>query len=304
MLAFSAPDTQLARTSLGACRKNFVVSIESLQSGRLHTAATAAFSHRDFAHLFANMFSAWGGRFSTALFAVGMRTMLGYALCPSCFSCGWRCGAIFMSPAACASRTYQPRRCARCAQRELCSVPVCPLLPPAALYFFGRDIARLFGGSRLLALYLAGGVVGSLAHCGWCVTGRWGRASTRRTFYCLLAVLVHAMCCGGVLRAPAANAGCQRGRQRAATPAPTAAPRTHPPPAPPAPPGITTRPASATRAASAGTTSSRTRRRRWAPPPLSTPLSASTSSSSPSAPCCSTVGRQRCPSTASVALPC
>lgn len=32
------------------------------------------------------------------------------------------------------------------------------------LYFFGRDIGRLFGGQRLIALYCAGGVAGSLAH--------------------------------------------------------------------------------------------------------------------------------------------
>lgn len=51
------------------------------------------------------------------------------------------------------------------------------------LYFFGRDVGRLFGGKRLLALYLAGAAVGSLAHCGWyyyqaCKTGqgRYGRA--------------------------------------------------------------------------------------------------------------------------------
>ena len=47
------------------------------------------------------------------------------------------------------------------------------------LYFFGRDVGRLFGGARLLALYVAGGVVGSLAHCGWyyykaCQTGEEG----------------------------------------------------------------------------------------------------------------------------------
>ncbi len=37
----------------------------------------------------------------------------------------------------------------------------------AGLYFFGRDVGTLFGGKRLLALYIAGGVAGSLAHCGW-----------------------------------------------------------------------------------------------------------------------------------------
>lgn len=50
------------------------------------------------------------------------------------------------------------------------------------LYFFGRDVGRLFGGKKLLGLYLAGGAVGSLAHCSWyyyqaCKTGegRYGR---------------------------------------------------------------------------------------------------------------------------------
>ena len=32
------------------------------------------------------------------------------------------------------------------------------------LYFFGSDIGRIFGGRRLLLLYLAGGVAGSIAH--------------------------------------------------------------------------------------------------------------------------------------------
>ena len=36
-----------------------------------------------------------------------------------------------------------------------------------SLYFFGRDIAMLFGGKRLLYLYLAGGIAGSIAHCLW-----------------------------------------------------------------------------------------------------------------------------------------
>ncbi len=34
------------------------------------------------------------------------------------------------------------------------------------LYFFGSDVGRIFGGKKLLLLYLAGGVLGSLAHCG------------------------------------------------------------------------------------------------------------------------------------------
>ena len=37
----------------------------------------------------------------------------------------------------------------------------------AGLYFFAGDVGRLFGGKKLLGLYLLGGVVGSLAHCGW-----------------------------------------------------------------------------------------------------------------------------------------
>ena len=35
------------------------------------------------------------------------------------------------------------------------------------LYFFGREVGRAFGGRALLALYLAGGLVGSLAHVAW-----------------------------------------------------------------------------------------------------------------------------------------
>jgi membrane associated rhomboid family serine protease len=34
-----------------------------------------------------------------------------------------------------------------------------------ALYFFGSDIGRIFGGKKLLLLYLFGGIAGSLAHC-------------------------------------------------------------------------------------------------------------------------------------------
>lgn len=54
----------------------------------------------------------------------------------------------------------------------------------AGLYFFGRDVGRLFGGKRLLALYVVGGVAGSLAHCGWYYyqackhnQGRFGRSN-------------------------------------------------------------------------------------------------------------------------------
>lgn len=35
------------------------------------------------------------------------------------------------------------------------------------LFFFGREIGRLFGGSRLLALYLVGGAASSAAHVLW-----------------------------------------------------------------------------------------------------------------------------------------
>jgi len=34
------------------------------------------------------------------------------------------------------------------------------------LYFFGSDIGRIFGGKKLLLLYVFGGIAGSLAHCG------------------------------------------------------------------------------------------------------------------------------------------
>ncbi|PRW39196.1 rhomboid [Chlorella sorokiniana] len=88
--------------------KHAVVSIESLQSGRVWTAVTAAFSHVSPMHLGANLLG---------------------------------------------------------------------------LYFFGRDVGQLFGGRKLLLLYLAGGVAGSLAHCGWYFyqsckhgEGRYGRA--------------------------------------------------------------------------------------------------------------------------------
>jgi membrane associated rhomboid family serine protease len=36
-----------------------------------------------------------------------------------------------------------------------------------SLYFFGREVGRLFGGARLAGLYLAGGVVASLSHVAW-----------------------------------------------------------------------------------------------------------------------------------------
>ena len=51
-----------------------------------------------------------------------------------------------------------------------------------SLYFFGSDIGRIFGGRKLLMLYLAGGIAGSLAHCAQSYykeqqrggRGRWG----------------------------------------------------------------------------------------------------------------------------------
>jgi membrane associated rhomboid family serine protease len=36
-----------------------------------------------------------------------------------------------------------------------------------SLYFFGREVGRLFGGGKLLGLYLAGGVAASAAHVAW-----------------------------------------------------------------------------------------------------------------------------------------
>ena len=78
-------------------RQNFLVSEESVYSGRVHTVVTAAFSHYNLGHLGANMF---------------------------------------------------------------------------ALYYFGRDLSRMFGPKYLLNLYLAGGVVASLTHVVWC---RWER---------------------------------------------------------------------------------------------------------------------------------
>ena len=35
------------------------------------------------------------------------------------------------------------------------------------LYFFGREVGRFFGGRALLGLYLAGGLIGGLAHVAW-----------------------------------------------------------------------------------------------------------------------------------------
>lgn len=36
-----------------------------------------------------------------------------------------------------------------------------------SLYFFGKDIGRLFGGKKLLGLYLSGAIAGSMAHVLW-----------------------------------------------------------------------------------------------------------------------------------------
>ncbi len=52
------------------------------------------------------------------------------------------------------------------AATRACLPAVAPLAA-AGLYFFGQDVGRLFGGKRLLGLYLLGGLAGSLAHCGW-----------------------------------------------------------------------------------------------------------------------------------------
>ena len=50
-----------------------------------------------------------------------------------------------------------------CAQRDTMHL----LGNMLGLYFFGREVGRAFGGRALLALYLAGGLVGSLAHVAW-----------------------------------------------------------------------------------------------------------------------------------------
>ena len=36
-----------------------------------------------------------------------------------------------------------------------------------SLFFFGREVGRLFGGVKLGGLYLLSGVAGNLAHCAW-----------------------------------------------------------------------------------------------------------------------------------------
>jgi membrane associated rhomboid family serine protease len=44
-----------------------------------------------------------------------------------------------------------------------------------SLYFFGREVGRLFGGVRLAQLYIAGGVAASAAHVAW-TRSEWRRA--------------------------------------------------------------------------------------------------------------------------------
>ena len=77
-----------------------------------------------------------------------------------------------------------------------------------SLYFFGSSIGRLFGGRQLLTLYLAGGLAGSLAHCGWQyykeqgagLRARWGRMSSRGALGASAAV--NAIVCVDVLLFP------------------------------------------------------------------------------------------------------
>ena len=51
-----------------------------------------------------------------------------------------------------------------------------------ALYYFGRDLSRIFGPKYLLNLYLAGGVAASATHVAWCRWERERRQSRRRGF--------------------------------------------------------------------------------------------------------------------------
>ena len=51
-----------------------------------------------------------------------------------------------------------------------------------ALYYFGRDLSRIFGPKYLLNLYLAGGVAASVTHVAWCRWERERRQSRRRGF--------------------------------------------------------------------------------------------------------------------------
>jgi len=88
--------------SFDVMKKHFLVSETAVLNGYWHTALTAAFSHRDFNHLFGNMFT---------------------------------------------------------------------------LYFFGRDIALMYGGAYLLNLYIVGGIVASLAHVGY---ERYERRKSRK----------------------------------------------------------------------------------------------------------------------------
>ena len=51
-----------------------------------------------------------------------------------------------------------------------------------ALYYFGRDLSRIFGPKYLLNLYLAGGIAASATHVAWCRWERERRQSRRRGF--------------------------------------------------------------------------------------------------------------------------
>jgi membrane associated rhomboid family serine protease len=92
LIAINGAVYMLWRVDPHYAAKHFVVSLDSLRSGRLWTVVTSAFSQADTMHLASNMIT---------------------------------------------------------------------------LYFFGSDIGRIFGGKKLLILYLFGGVCGSLAHCGY-----------------------------------------------------------------------------------------------------------------------------------------
>ena len=114
----------LWRSNPALMSRHAVVSIPALQQGRYWTLVTAAFSQKDFMHL----------------------------------ACAKPCVGAF---AVCSWARLAPPAVYVCA-------PPAPPPPPAAaanmiaLFFFARDIGRLFGGQRLLLLYLAGGVAGSL----------------------------------------------------------------------------------------------------------------------------------------------
>ena len=64
--------------------------------------------------------------------------------------------------------------------------PSSPPTPSQGLYFWGRDIGQLLGGRRLLALYLAGGLAGTVVQVGLDYANqreyKWGQPRER---YCL-----------------------------------------------------------------------------------------------------------------------